>query len=212
MDSPWDGSPGVPGAPNTLCSNPLSFCPGTQSGRRVNRETCLQPGPRDPGQAPVSARAGRAAVHWARRTPGTRGADAQPPPGSNTARYLSPEDAVHANSRNGPRASFPRCAPFPSDPFPASDQRLRLSGQRLRGSRLLRDPLPLPQPLRGRGLPGARAPAHGGHALQIQRLPGKCPPSVSLGSSCSLDLKAVPARGQPTNVNSRANGRGRTGG
>lgn len=112
-------------------------------------------------------------VMW--HTPGTRGAGRTAAAlGHTTACFLSLENAGETNNRNVPWVSFPLCAPFSSDTFPASDQRLRLSGQRLRGSRLLRDPLPLPQSVRGRGLPGARASAHGGDALQIQQLPGKC--------------------------------------
>lgn len=156
----------------------------------------------------------RTCVHFTWHTPGTRGARRTAATlGNTTVCFLGRENAVETNNRNVPWVSFPLCASFSSDTFPASDQRLRLSGQRLRGSRLLRDPLPLPQSVRGRGLPGARASAHGGDTLQIQQLPGKCPLSVPRVSSCLSELKrAAPPCGQPTSVNSGADGKGWTGG
>ena len=74
----------------------------------------------------------------------------------------------------------PSLAPPPSDSVPAPKQCLRLAGQGLCGTWLLRDALPLPQPVCGRGLLGPRATAHGRDPLQVQQVPGKdlC---VSLG-------------------------------
>lgn len=108
------------------------------------------------------------------------------------------------------------CASLSSDTFPASDKCLWLTGQGLCGSRLLCDTLPLPQSVRGRGLFGSRAAAHGRNPLQIQQFPGKGPQLGRLGFSRarflavfrSLVEKAAPPCGRLTNVHSRANGKG----
>lgn len=85
------------------------------------------------------------------------------------------KNLVRMKNQNQSSSWFPSSfrASFSADTVPAPKQRVRLTGQGVCGSRLLRDAVPLPQSVRGRGLAGPRAPAHRGHPVQVQQLPGK---------------------------------------
>lgn len=133
-----------------------------------------------------------------------RCADGCPPPVSSSQRTEAGSVSTEAHPvrvRQGCTVEASRAvahapsAPLPAGPFPAPDQCLRLAGPGLRGPRLLRDALPLPQPVRGRGLLGPRASAHGRDPLQVQQLPGKAA-TCSPGFLRPFNLMPGPGRGE----------------
>lgn len=103
----------------------------------------------------------------------------QSPDCDRVAFHLQVRAGAVGAGRPTPTACGPHCPSWsrPADAVPAAERPVRSAGQGLRGARLLRDALPLPQPVRGRGLLGPRAAAHGRDPLQVQQVPGKpvCP-------------------------------------